>query len=145
MKNTSLNSLDVRADWPRLERLGNEVSAQFPDRLVVFFRHGAGDDATGAGFAGSEYDFAVMPGDASAICGHDHVAHLAHVLGHHLGLPHTYKYSFWDRREAGAFVRSQTRPDPAIFDGDQLADTPPSTSAMSMQACACSFRCLAAT
>jgi hypothetical protein len=125
LDNTTLNNLDVRTDWPRMERLGNEVAARYPDRLVVFFRHGAGTDATGAGFAGSEYDFVVMPGEASRSCGHEHGAHLAHELGHHLGLSHPYARELWDGQQAAAFMQERGSHDLAIFDGDGFRDTPP--------------------
>jgi hypothetical protein len=124
IKNTALNSLDVHTDWARMEKMGNQVSALLPDRLVVFFRHGADEDATGAGFAGSEYDFVVMPGEERAICGHEYVAQLAHQLGHHLGLEHTNRRSFWIEQQAADYLRQKNR-DPSIFDGDRLADTPP--------------------
>jgi hypothetical protein len=124
LRDTRLNDLDVNGDWARAERRGNEVAARFPDRLVVFFRHGPGPDSTHVGFASWEYDFVVMPGESWS-CGHEAVAHLAHELGHHLGLAHTYAHPLMDRRQAEAYMRQKQTQDPAIFDGDHLADTPP--------------------
>jgi hypothetical protein len=92
---------------------------------VVFFRHGRGPQPTGAGFAGTDYNFVVMPGWADDLhCGHDHVSALSHELGHHLGLRHTFARVFDVPGQAADFLAA-CGGDVRAFDGDGLQDTAP--------------------
>lgn len=114
-----------QADWRAAKRAGNQIAERHPDRLVVFFRHGPGEQATGAGFSWTDYNFVVMPGwPDDSHCGHEHTSAFAHELGHHLGLWHTFARIFPDSGQAAAYL-SEHAGDVRAFDGDGLSDTAP--------------------
>lgn len=121
----------------------NEVAAQFPGKITVFFR------TSGNGFAYSTDHFIAMPGnywgtwvptdynpekgDFEWVQNH---AQLAHDLGHFLGLDHTFPGL--GTEDLGsiravlryAFARSSSTRD---FDGDRISDTPPDLDAVLMK------------
>lgn len=126
LRSTLLNdTMGSGPSWPQAKWAADQVAERHPDRLVLFFRHGPGAQATGLGFSWTDYNFVVMPGwPDDTHCGHDHVDALAHELGHHLGLWHTFGRSFPAPREAAAFL-SEHGGDVHVFDGDGLRDTAP--------------------
>lgn len=70
---------------------GNELAAGYPGSVVLLFRHGAETWSSGNGCAARGGDFVVMPSlQAEAFCGHANLTLLAHELGHHFGLLHTF-------------------------------------------------------
>lgn len=122
-RSTVLN--DAVGDHPEVVREGNRLAARYPGKLLVLVRHGPGPEPTGQGFAAAAYHFVVMPMfSADWHCGHPHVDALAHELGHHFGLDHTFHHPFESREEAETFLRERGS-DPRAFDGDGLSDTPP--------------------
>lgn len=127
LHNRVINDLegDQQPDWAAAKRAADEVAEHYPDRLVVFFRHGRGRQATGGGFSGTDYNFVVMPGWSDDFhCGHDHISALSHELGHHLGLGHTFTRVFEVPSQAADFLAARGG-DVRAFDGDGLADTAP--------------------
>jgi hypothetical protein len=127
LRSTRINGLQGtgQVDWREVKRTADEVASFYPDRLVVFFRHGPGNSATGVGMSWTDYNFVLMPGwFDDAHCGHDHIYSLAHEIGHHLGLPHTFARVFSQPAEAAAFLRDRNG-DVRAFDGDGLRDTAP--------------------
>jgi hypothetical protein len=112
-------------DWREAKRAADQIADRYPDRLVVFFRHGPGERASGAGFSWFDYNFVVMPGWLDDThCGHEHASALAHELGHHLGLGHTFARIFPDSGQAAAYL-TEHGGDVGAFDGDRLRDTAP--------------------
>jgi hypothetical protein len=127
LRSTLINSLSGtgQVDWREAKRIADQVASFYPDRLVVFFRHGPGSSPTGGGFSWTDYNFVVMPGwFDDAHCGHDHIYSLAHEIGHQLGLSHTFARVFSEPAQAAAFLRDRNG-DVRAFDGDDLSDTPP--------------------
>jgi hypothetical protein len=127
LHNRVINDLegDQQSDWATAKRAADEVAEHYPDRLVVFFRHGRGPHATGAGFSGTDYNFVVMPGWSDDLhCGHDHISALSHELGHHFGLRHTFARVFDVPSQAADFLAACAG-DVRAFDGDGLDDTAP--------------------
>ena len=111
--------------WERAKSIANDFAARFPQKIVVFFRHGPDAGPTGGGFSSTAYNFVVMPGfAATVVCnGAQNITLLAHELGHYLGLSHTFR-EFKKRGEAAAAFRAAgNKPD--FFDGDGLPETPP--------------------
>jgi hypothetical protein len=112
-------------DWRAAKHAADEVAARYPDRLVVFFRQGGRAQATGAGLSWTDYNFVVMPGwPDDRHCGHDHPSALAHEIGHHLGLAHTFARVFPEPVDAGVYLARRNR-DLRVFDGDGLGETAP--------------------
>jgi len=127
LRSTLINRLEGtgQVDWGQTKRVADEVASFYPDRLVVFFRHGPGKSATGVGMSWTDYNFVAMPGWLDdAHCGHDHIYALAHEIGHHLGLSHTFARVFSRPGEAAGFLRDR-HGDVRAFDGDGLSDTAP--------------------
>ncbi len=127
LRSTAVNRLQgpEQPDWAAAKRVADDVAARHPDRLVVFFRHGPGAGPTGAGLSWTDYNFVVMPGwPDDRHCGHDHLSALAHEIGHHLGLHHTFARVFPEPRAAAAFL-AESRGDTHVFDGDSLSETAP--------------------
>jgi hypothetical protein len=127
LRSSWLNELEgtEQEGWREAKRAADQIAERYPDRLVVFFRHGPGERATGGGFAWTDYNFVVLPGwlDDSH-CGHEHGSAFAHELGHHLGLGHTFARIFADPAEAAAQL-AEYGGNLAVFDGDGLHDTAP--------------------
>jgi len=120
--NDAVSPSDVAA--PNEYRVGDLRSALLPAKLVVYFRHGPGEGPTGMAFASKDHNFVMMPGWAEGTCGHPDSGLLAHEIGHFLGLWHTFAATFPDIPAAETYAAARGN-DPAGFDGDQLADTPP--------------------
>jgi hypothetical protein len=114
-------------NWAAMKAHADSISARYPGRLVIFFRWGPGARDTGQGFSWIDYDFVAMPGwEGASHCGHTHIDHLPHELGHHLGLAHTFAQPFPDLWDAATFMEEHGGV--AAFDGDGLTDTLPDPS-----------------
>jgi len=145
LANTAINNLDsYGGGWNE----ARETAAQFPSKLVVFFRHGYGIDAngnrhddwhTGNGFSNPDLNFIAMPGflHTSVIISRDdmgnwiweqNIGQLSHDIGHYLALDHTFpgsSDSFTDSpTKAAQYIVDNGGTDSAL-DGDKLSDTPP--------------------
>jgi hypothetical protein len=111
---------DSNPKWRELLTRGDALAAGYEGRVVVFFRHGPSAKPSGNGFAGPDYRFVVMPSlQGRAFCGHANLTLLAHELGHHLGLAHTFPEVFssvWAAEDAH-------EKDPQYLDGDAISDT----------------------
>jgi len=128
LRSTLLNSIGgvEDANWFDEIAFGDQVAAHYPGKLVIFFRWGSGDQPTGGGFSGFDYNFVATPGFDTTVCGHQNIGALAHEIGHYLGLAHTFLQVFHNSQEAKDFLKANNN-DPAAFDGDGLSDTPPDT------------------
>jgi hypothetical protein len=126
LRNTALNdTLGDGPDWPKAKQRGDSIAAYEPQKLIVMFRHGPGENATGDGFSGRDYNFVVMPGFNCTWCGEEqNLGIFAHEVGHFLGLDHPFARNFKTVAEAEKFLIANHR-DPAVFDGDGLKDTLP--------------------
>ena len=121
LNNTAANSMNVDPKPPRVSgRIGSEVAAKYPGKLVVFFRYGPGEKATGSSFAHFEDDFVAMGGNLHR----PRDSAFSHEFGHYLGLQHTHGLGFDTVQEAEKdFIKSGKKPD--RYDGDGLSDTLP--------------------
>ena len=90
----------------------------------MFFKFGPGPQSTGGGFSWHDYNFAVLPGFNTYVCGYQNIGELAHELGHYLGLSHPFAMIFNSVQDAQAYLSAHGNL-PGIFDGDGLSDTPP--------------------
>lgn len=103
LKNTAINNLSsAGTGWNE----ANDVAAQYPGKLVVFFRYGEGSERTGNGFSyptasGLQTNFVAMPGfnNTSVITGKDannqwiweqNIWLFSHEAGHYFDLYHTF-------------------------------------------------------
>ncbi|RPH55336.1 MAG: hypothetical protein EHM81_14815, partial [Chloroflexi bacterium] len=125
-RSTLLNNIAGPADarWLAEADYGDEIAAQYPGKLVVFFHHGPGDVPASDGLSWHDYNFAIMPGWDASICGAQNIGLLAQVIGHYLGLQHTFPAVFATKAEAESYFKDRGS-DPAIFDGDGFSDTAP--------------------
>jgi hypothetical protein len=127
LKSTVINDMTGGGEgWAATRAAANEAAARYPDRLVVYFRHGPGPNATGGGFSWTDLNFVGMFGwEDGSHCGHRHTDAVAHEIGHYLGLPHTFAVEpFQNVGQAEAYFVEHGR-DPNVFDGDGFADTLP--------------------
>jgi hypothetical protein len=141
INNTTLNNLSSSGTgWDA----ANAVAAEYPGKLVVFFRHGEGANPTGNGFSfppasGLMTNFVAMPGfdHTAVITGKDasgnwiwkqNIWLFAHEVGHYFGLYHTFPG--WNDSETGtpagaaSYITAHGGTASAL-DGDGIADTPP--------------------
>ncbi len=127
LRSTLLNDLQSKGykRWVEAVAAGNREAARHPGKVTLLFRHGTGPAPLANGFASTDYDFIVMPGFRPAVY---HTSQgttaLAHEMGHYLGLLHTFGPEFKTVAAAEAKFR-ESGMDPAVFDNDHLADTPP--------------------
>lgn len=127
LRSTTLNSMMGEEDgnWQAEVAEGNRVAAQYPTKIVVFFRFGPGSVATGQGFSSEHYNFVAMPGfDDARHCGHPHTDALAHEIGHYLGLFHTFSNVFYTAKDMSEFFERHGKT-ASCFDNDGLSDTAP--------------------
>lgn len=117
--------------WAQVISDGNAEAAKHPGKVVVIFRYGPIDPdpakigPTGGGFSDDSYNFIVMPGfNTRPMCGHQNIMLFAHEAGHYLGLAHTFAFDNAHDYDAKNLFDSNGK-NPAIFDGDGLADTEP--------------------
>lgn len=126
LNSTLLNTMTGTAhpDWAQQMSLGNQIAAQTPDDMVVFFRWGPDAFPAGGGFSWTDYNFIVMPTFDTDVCGQQNIGLLAHEVGHYLGLPHTFSQVFGSIGEAESFFVSHGG-DPETFNGDGRDETEP--------------------
>ena len=147
IRSTPLNSISDTSspNWTVQLDLAKDLASQFPDKLVMLFRHGPDALPIGSGLAWTNMNFIVMPGfNATSICGVQNIGLMAHELGHFLGLPHTFTEAFASYADAldhyvvgcGCGLddlfegdgRDQTLPDPFIEAWDYQCN--PATDAL---------------
>lgn len=118
LRDTQVNNVTGEAYpfWPTVRDKLNNLAAQ--DRAVVVVHRAD----IGGGFSSSTYDFVAMSFFDPAL---NALSILAHELGHHFGLPHTFSRIFATQQEAEDFVLGGGRL--ADLDGDVpiISDTPP--------------------
>lgn len=118
---------------------GNSFAAKRPGKVVVVFRYGSADSATGNGFAfppqsNANVNFVAMPGFTKTWIAVDDFQGssvqnrllFAHELGHYLGLGHTFPG--WSDTETDTDAEAVARINKAggkasALDGDSLSDT----------------------
>jgi hypothetical protein len=127
LQSTLLNNIAGVEDKNWFEEIAyaNQVTARYPDKLVVIFRWGPGDQPTGGAFSWVDYDFVAMPGfEDTGVCGYQNIGILAHEIGHYLGLVHTFPGVYKNVAEAEAVLKNNGNK-PFTFDADGLSDTLP--------------------
>ena len=112
--------------WEEERDEANDFAADFPEKIVIFMRHGPFNGATGGGFSNSTYNFVAAPGyHNTSYCGvNENIDLLAHEMGHYLSLDHPFGVSFQTVTEAEDYFINNGR-DILRFDGDGLTDTAP--------------------
>jgi Pregnancy-associated plasma protein-A. len=141
LRHTRLNRMmgEEDGDWPEVRGIGDRIAARFPGRIVVFFRHGPGEEPTGRGFSWTDYNFIVMPGfEHSRVCGRQNIALLAHELGHYFGLVHTFDREFRTVQEAMRHYEAAGH-GPRTGAGNRLSDTPSTPHIQELQCTADQF------
>jgi hypothetical protein len=121
LKSTVINHMLGAGDdnWLKAKREGNRIASGSPGKLVVFLRHGPGQQPAGGSFSWFDYDFIAYSETA-----HDYWK-LAHEAAHYFGLAHPHGgREFKTVKEAEEFFLEHERR-PEVFDGDGLSDTPP--------------------
>jgi hypothetical protein len=102
----------------------NYIAERYPADITVFFLHGGTANAQqGGGFSWGDWTFVLsrplMPG-----CGPGNdVVHLAHELGHYLGLAHTHVGNGFPTKAEAETAFNEANCNSSIFDGDGLDDT----------------------
>lgn len=126
LNSTLINNITGIGDtnWRAARAYANTVAAQYPGKLVVFFRWGPDSVPTGGGFSWWDYNFVAAPWFTTSVCGHQNISLLAHEFGHYLGLPHPFANVFETVIDAeNHYVNSGHNP--LVFDGDGIKDTVP--------------------
>ncbi len=130
VRSTLINGMMGTGDpnWDAERRAANQAAAAFPGKLVIIARWGPAPAPDGGGFSWWDYDFAVLGGFYDMFhCSFQSASALAHEVGHHLGLPHTFGGLF-DTEAAAAADFATRGNNPAVYDGDGFSDTPPHPS-----------------
>ena len=129
VNSTLLNDIGETSSplWPAQFSLASAYSAIWPDKLVMFFRHGPGASPTGGGFSWTSMNFIMMPGfTVTGVCGVQNIGLMAHEIGHYLGLPHTFAKEFGSYAEAEAyFALVGAPPNSDVYEGDGRDQTEP--------------------
>ena len=121
------------ANWAAEVGAANDIAARYAGKLTVLFRWGPGNSPTGGGFSWWDYSFVVCPGfNDTWHCGQQNRTVLAHEVGHHLGLPHTFGGAYATVDEAASVLAANGN-NPNVFDGDGFSDTPPHPSIVSQE------------
>lgn len=117
---TDFADSDGLALLARIER-GNEAASDYPDELVVFFNRGPVSEEVGS----YHLNF-VMMGDreTAMLCDAPDPGLLAHRIGLHLALPHTFA-ALHDSLSEAADTLADALQNPEGFDGDGFDDTLP--------------------
>lgn len=126
LSSTLLNNISGVEDSNWFEEIayGDQIAAQTPDKLVLFFRWGPGEDPTGGAFSSVDYNFVAMSGFDTGVCGYQNIGMLAHEIGHYLGLPHTFPAVYANPAEAEAALKKGGN-SARVFDADGFSDTLP--------------------
>ncbi len=126
LRSTLLNNMAGDQDEKWLEEIayGDQVAAQYPGKLVLFFRWGPGNQPTGGAFSSSQYNFVAMSIFGTSVCGYQNIGMLAHEIGHYLSLSHTFPQVYQNEAEAETALENNGN-DPATFDADGFSDTLP--------------------
>jgi len=119
LRDTQVNKMTGEGDpfWPTVRDKLNNLAAQ--ERAVVVVHRAE----IGGGFSWSTYDFVAMSFfDAVNL---NALSILAHELGHHFGLPHTFSRIFATQQEAEDFVLGGGQLADLNGDVSLVTDTPP--------------------
>ena len=157
IRSTRLNNLSSgdSSGWDK----GNKFAANYPGKMVVYFRYGKNRKdsekttangfalfPTGSYFIDNQTNFIAMPGDFNATTVRvgrkgskwvwkQNIKQLVHDIGHYLGLPHTFPGihdgATQTPAKASDFINSNKKyPKLAMaLDGDGITHTPPEAGA----------------
>ena len=131
LNSTLLNTMTGtdHPNWNSQKALANQIAAQTPIRMVVYFRWGPDASPTGGAFSWTDYNFIVMPGFPDTyVCGSQNIGILGHESGHYLGLPHTFPAVFASIGDAQSFFSAHGN-DPEAFNADGRDESPIRSSA----------------